>query len=85
MPRRRWEDNITIDLKKKSVNTRKWVDSAQDRESPCEPSDSISYGVNLVDNGILLAAYLNIFLYIQSNSIYMRNRVYVAVVYNYES
>ena len=29
--RRRWEDNITTDLKEICVNTRNWVDSAQDR------------------------------------------------------
>ena len=30
-PRRRWEDNIRIDLKEMVVNTRNWVDSAQER------------------------------------------------------
>ena len=30
-PRRRWEDNIRIDLKEIGINTRNWVDSAQDR------------------------------------------------------
>jgi len=30
-PRRRWEDNIRIDLKEMGINTRNWVDSAQDR------------------------------------------------------
>ena len=30
-PRRRWEDNINIDLKEIGINTRNWVDSAQDR------------------------------------------------------
>ena len=29
--RRRWEDNIRMDLKEIGVNTRNWVDSAQDR------------------------------------------------------
>ena len=29
--RRRWEDNIKIDLKEIGINTRNWVDSAQDR------------------------------------------------------
>ena len=33
MPRLRWEDNIRIDLKEIGVNTRNWVDSAQDRNS----------------------------------------------------
>jgi hypothetical protein len=32
MPRRRWEDNIRIDLKKIGINTRNWVDSAQDMD-----------------------------------------------------
>ena len=31
-PRRRWEDNIRMDLAEIGINTRKWVDSAQDRE-----------------------------------------------------
>ena len=30
MPRRRWEDNIKMDLK--GIDTRNWVDSAQDRD-----------------------------------------------------
>ena len=28
-PRRRWEDNIRMDLKEMCFNTRNWVDSAQ--------------------------------------------------------
>ena len=31
-PRRRWEDNIKMDLKEICINTRNWVDSAQDRD-----------------------------------------------------
>ena len=31
-PRRRWEDNIRMDLKEIRVNTRNWADSAQDRD-----------------------------------------------------
>ena len=31
-PRRRWEDNIRIDLEEKGgINARNWVDSAKDR------------------------------------------------------
>ena len=30
-PRRRWEDNIRMDLNE-SINTSNWVDSAQDRD-----------------------------------------------------
>ena len=30
-PRRRWEDNTRMDLKEIGINTRNWVDSAQDR------------------------------------------------------
>ena len=30
-PRHRWEDNIRTDLKEVGINTRNWVDSAQDR------------------------------------------------------
>ena len=32
MPRRRWEDNIRMDLKERGINTRNWVDSAQARD-----------------------------------------------------
>ena len=31
-PKRRWEDNITIDLKEIGINTIIWVDLAQDRD-----------------------------------------------------
>ena len=31
-PRLRLEDNIRMDLKKIGINTRNWVDSAQDRD-----------------------------------------------------
>jgi hypothetical protein len=29
--RRRWEENIRMDLKEININTRDWIDSAQDR------------------------------------------------------
>ena len=38
-PRRKWEDNIRMDLKDMGTNTRNCPDSAQDRgslECPCE-------------------------------------------------
>ena len=31
-PRRRWEDNIRMNFKEISINTRDWIDSAQDRD-----------------------------------------------------
>ena len=31
-PRRRWEDNIRMDLEEKATNAGNWVDSAQDRD-----------------------------------------------------
>ena len=31
-PRRRWEDNIKIYLEEIGINTRNWVDFAQDRD-----------------------------------------------------
>ena len=31
-PRHRWEDNIKMDLKEIGINTRNWVNSAQDRD-----------------------------------------------------
>ena len=49
-PRRRWDDNIRMDLEEIGINVGNWVNSAQDRvKSPCEfgiePSGSISHGV----------------------------------------
>ena len=32
-PRRRWEDNIRIDLEEIGVNAGNWVDSAQNRDN----------------------------------------------------
>ena len=32
-PRRRWEDYIRMDLKEIGINTRNWVESAQDRDN----------------------------------------------------
>ena len=31
-PRRRWQDNIRMDLEDICINARNWVDSTQDRE-----------------------------------------------------
>ena len=31
-PRRRWEDNIRMDLEEISINAGNWVDTAQDRD-----------------------------------------------------
>ena len=31
-PRRRWEDNIRMDLEEIGINEGNWVDSAQDRD-----------------------------------------------------
>ena len=31
-PRCRWEDNIRMDLKETDIDTRKWIDSALDRD-----------------------------------------------------
>ena len=31
-PRHRWEDSIRMDLEEIGINTRNWVDSAQDRD-----------------------------------------------------
>ena len=31
-PRRRWEDNIIMDLEEMGINASNWVDSAQDRD-----------------------------------------------------
>ena len=31
-PRRRWEDNIRMYIKEMGINTRHWVDLAQDRD-----------------------------------------------------
>ena len=32
IPRRRWEDNIRMELEEIRINAGKWVDSAQDRD-----------------------------------------------------
>ena len=32
MPRRRWEDNIRMDLEETGINAGNWVDSPQDRD-----------------------------------------------------
>ena len=32
MPRRRWEDNIRMNLEEIGINTGNWVDSVQDRD-----------------------------------------------------
>ena len=52
-PRRRWKDNIRMDLEEMGINAGNWVDSAQDKElleSPCEcgiePPGPISHGVS---------------------------------------
>ena len=52
-PRHRWEDNIRMDLKEIGINTRNWVDSAQDRDysralvnAPFTLWGSISHGVS---------------------------------------
>ena len=52
-PRRRWEENIRMELEEIGSNEGNWVDSAQDRnlECPCEcgiePPGSISHGVSV--------------------------------------
>ena len=59
-PRRRWEDSIIKDLKEIGINSRNWVDSAQDRilEDPCEcgiePPGSIIYRVSKLEEEKLL-------------------------------
>ena len=59
-PRRRWEDNIRMDLKEIGINAGNWVDSAQDRnylEGRCEfgivPPGSISHGVSYMQSLLL--------------------------------
>jgi hypothetical protein len=57
MPRRRWEDSIRMDLKEIGINTRNWVDSAQDTDNwraivnaALDLPASISDGVRLVSS-----------------------------------
>ena len=49
-PRHRCEDNIGMNHKEIRINSSSWVDSTQDRESPCdfgiEASGSISDGLS---------------------------------------
>ena len=58
-PRRRWEDNIRMDLEEIGINAGNWVESAQDRnywrslcECAIEPPASISHGVSQLVNYI---------------------------------
>ena len=47
-PRRRWEDNIRMELEEIDINAGNWANSAQDRNywRALEPPDSISHGVS---------------------------------------
>ena len=51
-PRRRWEDNIRMDLNEIGISTRNWDDSAQDWDcwgalvNGIEPRGFISHGVS---------------------------------------
>ena len=50
-PRRRWEDNVRMDLEEIGINAGNWVDSAQDRDYwralvNVEPPGSISHGIS---------------------------------------
>ena len=53
MPRRRWEENIRMDLEEIGINAGNWVDSTQDRnywralvDAALNLSGSISHGVS---------------------------------------
>ena len=39
-PKRRWEDNIRMDLKEIGINIKNWVDLAQDRDYWRAPLDA---------------------------------------------
>ena len=56
-PRRRWEDNIRMDLKETSIDTRNWVDSLQD-ECGIEPPGSINHGVSYLRSRHLINTHL---------------------------
>ena len=47
-PRRRWEDNIRMELKEISINTRNWIDSTPDKNywRALRTPGFISYGVS---------------------------------------
>ena len=51
-PRRRWEENFTMNLEEIGINAGNWVDSAQDRDywralvDCIEPPVTISHGVS---------------------------------------
>jgi hypothetical protein len=54
-PRSRWEDNFRMILKEVDINTRHWVDSAQDRDYwralvNAELNLRIPYAIELVSN-----------------------------------
>ena len=44
--RRRWDDDIRMDLKEVRIITRNWVDSAQDRNYGIESPGPICHGVS---------------------------------------
>ena len=45
-PRRRWEDNIRMDLEEIGINAGNWVDSAQDRNYGMQRSLDLRWGTN---------------------------------------
>ena len=47
-PRSKWEDNIRMDRKEIGINTRNWIDSAQDMEGGIEPPFCLSCGVSFI-------------------------------------
>ena len=58
--KRRWEDNIRMDLKEIFIKTRNWIDSAQDRtyKSSCEcgiePPGSINHWVSFLLSNLIM-------------------------------
>ena len=54
---RRWEDNITMDLKEISIIARNWVDSAQDRD---HWRALVNVALNFVFRGLTLVVFTRI-------------------------
>ena len=51
MSRRRWENNIIMDLMKRGISTRNWVDSVQDRDYW---RTLVNTALNLISHGVRL-------------------------------
>ena len=59
-PRRRWEDNIRMDLKTVGINKRNWVDSAQVRDYWRALLKTKNLRVRIIQGGSYLVSLLEV-------------------------